>query len=154
MHPAFSVRRTLCLVVLAGMIGALAIHIQGCTVLGFTAGALVDNLSGKGTADRLITVKRGTSITVWTKEPRKFTGRFLGISAAKDSLQGQPPWRITPDSHIQLQTADETLVLLADSVVRVSVPVSSGKVVGTLAGIAVDGILIVAASYLAYTTAY
>ena len=128
---------------------AILTSINGCTAVGFGLGAVGDNVSGKGSTSRLAGVRTGVEITMWLTAGDKLSGVYRGnraasgeaatsaLPASTDSLA--PP----PGSVILLETREGVQEIPVSSVLRVSVPVASGKVIGTLVGLALD-VLIVA----------
>jgi hypothetical protein len=129
------------------MVGALAVHIEGCTAIGFTLGAVADQAAGKGPATKLLEVKPGTSITVWSRDGTQRSGQFMGIAGIQDSLlvihAGQPT---LTGARIRLVAHGSQIEVPADSVTRVSVPVRRGKVTGALVGLAADAAMVAVAA--------
>lgn len=115
----------------------------GCTAVGFGLGALVDADSGKGSAARLNDVHPGRNVTVWLRDGRRVQGRYLGrepVTPAPDL----DPFSAAAGT-IMLQTESETMRVAAGDVDRVSVPVTKGKVMGMVLGLAIDALILFAA---------
>ena len=138
---------SLALVVLGALI---SIQLTGCTAIGFGIGALTDRANGKGTANRLVTVHTGTSVTMWLRDGRRLDGRFLG---SRDSLSetpltqqpigdagSAPPLRAV----LLVGTNRGIQQILTQDVSRVSVPVMHGKVIGLISGLALDALFVYA----------
>src|SRR5262245_32487684 len=54
---------------------------SGCSVIGFTGGAMADAMSGKGNASRLeYNVQRGSRVTIWLTSGERLSGSFEGYS--------------------------------------------------------------------------
>jgi hypothetical protein len=131
-------------------IGALIVS-SGCTAVGFGAGALSDMSRGKGPPSSLWRVRSGVSITMWLRDGRKLDGVFRGHRsssagaaaperpAGTDSLAG--PRRAV----ILVDTKQGAQEIPFDDILRVSVPVASGKVIGTLLGLGLDTLFVLAA---------
>ena len=137
---------TLALIVPAAL---ATFQLTGCTAINFGIGALVDTAAGKGPPSRLVMVKPGTSVTMWTNDGRKLHGKFLG---SQDSLGGEAPVyaQASVNSYsavplrgiLNLRTDRGVEQVPIQDVRRVSVPMARGKVIGLVTGVAADGMMI------------
>lgn len=137
-------RHWLAPLVLVALAALLSAPLTGCTAIGFGVGAIVDSSVGKGSVDRLATVRPGTRVTMWLNDGRSLDGRYLG---RRDSLSETPDSTRTAVNDGAAGSLREVILLGTDEGVRqvpsgevrrVSVPVVSGKVIGLLTGLAVD----------------
>ena len=71
---------------------ALAVHVQGCTAIGFAIGAATDAGSGTGGPALLLDVKVGRPVTLLLWDGSTLEGRFAGW--ARDSADSLPSPRI------------------------------------------------------------
>jgi hypothetical protein len=138
-------------------IGA-AIASSGCTAIGFGAGALIDMNRGKGTASRLDGVRMYSRVTIWMRDGRKLDGIFAGreqssaAAATTAQLASADSLAALPRTMILLGTDQGTQKIPENDVARVSVPVASGKVTGTLVGLGLDIVSVILASLAAAET--
>lgn len=154
MLARFTWFRTLGLLLLLACVGALAVQVEGCTALGFTLGAFIDMENGKDSPERLVRVKPGTRITLWTADGGKHDGRFAGLTGADDSLLVGPQPPLPDGARIRIDGDLLQQSFRADSVTRISVPVVRGKVIGTLVGVAADVIILAVVVEAAYAESY
>jgi lysozyme family protein len=78
-------RQVICLVVLAAMTNMLG----GCSVVGFTAGAMIDEALEKKSSvapHKIDSLRKGKKITAYLKDGRRIEGRYRGLSDM-DSLE-------------------------------------------------------------------
>ena len=135
------------LVALAALLPTL---LTGCSLAGLVFGSIADEAAGKGTANRLVTVRPGTSVTMWLTDGSRLHGRFLGsrdsISEAPPSVRSSGVKRTAGALHavILLGTDRGVRQVPIDDVSRVSVPVKRGTVIGLVSGVVMDGLILLA----------
>ena len=136
----------------------LSTSISGCSVLGFSLGALSDHADGKGGPSHLLNARRGVHVTLWLNDGRKLTGVYedvlsqqgmVAVTAASDSVvvsgYGAAASPTPPFTDIVLLTdSGERDTIPAGSVVQVSIPNARGKVKGLIGGLVVDALLVAA----------
>jgi len=133
---------------LAMAVACASASLPGCTAVGFGIGAVRDAVTGKGPASRLVGVREGTRVTIWMRDGRRLHGRFEGYSAP-DSLLTMAAHAtdatVTPSkSMLLLRTGPGVEKLDVNDVTRVSVPVATGKIAGSIIGLAADAAMIAA----------
>jgi hypothetical protein len=150
---------------LGAALGLLSsISIPGCSLIGFTGGAVSDMVEGKGHASRLLRVRSGVRITLWLVDGRKGNGVFEGAFARDAASETEP---VTPSNgadatrsgdvaggaegrasmpfDVVISYRDGVLdTIPAENIRRVSVPVARGKVIGTLVGVTIDALVVAA----------
>jgi hypothetical protein len=143
-------RRLLPSIALVALAVLVSSSLTGCTAIGFGVGAMVDSTVGKGSANRLVTVRPGTSVTIWLNDGRRLHGRFLG---SRDSISESPVSAPPRGNNATSQSLRSVVLLGTDrgirqipigEVRRVSVPVMRGKVLGLVTGLTVDVLFLLA----------
>jgi hypothetical protein len=142
MRDTIPARRMLALAAIGVLCVTLAVHVQGCTAIGFMIGAAVDARDGSGGAALLLDVKVGRPVTLLLWDGRTLEGRFAGWSRdSTDSLAstgiGSPR-----GATVRLATQRGEIAVPAENIAKVSVTVNNGKIGGLLAGLAVDALVI------------
>lgn len=136
----------------------LSTSISGCSVMGFSLGALSDHAVGKGGPSHLLNARRGVHVTLWLNDGRKLTGVYedvlpqqgmVAVTAASDSVvvsgYGAAASPTPPFTGIVLLTnSGERDTIPAGSVERVSIPNARGKVKGLIGGLVIDALLVAA----------
>jgi hypothetical protein len=137
-------RRMLGLAAIGALCLALAVHVQGCTALGFTIGALADARAGSGSPALLLEVKVGRPVTLLLWDGRTLEGRFAGWS--RDSVDSLATTHMISarGATVRLATQGGEIALPAEDIAKVTISVSQGKIAGTLTGLAVDAAVITA----------
>jgi len=130
----------LVLIALLGLV--LAVHVQGCTALGYALGASADAQRGTGGPGLLTNVKPGRSVALRLLDGRLVAGRFTGWSP--DSLvRPSSADTLSPRGmRVHVATRRGEVAVPADSIVKVTIVVYGGRVAGTLVGMVGDGVVI------------
>jgi len=142
MNDMISARRLLVLGALAALCLVLMVHIEGCTLLGLAAGAAADAEHSHGGPALLLDIKVGRPVTLVLWNGRTLEGRFAGwtrdSAAAFDSTGMISPRGAT----VRLATEKGEIAVPAESIAKVSVSQHGGQMVGMLAGLAIDVMVI------------
>jgi len=161
--------RGLGLTAIAAFCASLAVSVPGCTILGIMAGAAADH-GGTGGFDKLMSVPVGTTVTLTLWDKSTVKGRFTGWSLdSTDTLGDMPvaetgssitapplpaasvrhavatprsPMPSMRDAYVHLDTNAGNVSVPAGSIALVSVPSNGAVVVGLLAGLTMDILVI------------
>lgn len=94
----------------------LAIHVQGCTVIGLTLGSMADRQRNVGGADLLLEVHPGQRMWLTLWDGRTLEGRFAGWShdsTAKPDSNGVYPAR---GAIVRFATRDGEVVIPTEAI--------------------------------------
>jgi hypothetical protein len=142
MRRTIPARRILLFAAIGALCVALAVHVQGCTAIGFAIGAASDARNGSGGPALLLDVKVGRPVTLLLWDGRTLEGRFAGWS--RDSVDSLAPARIVAPrgATVRLATRSGEIAVPTEDIAKVSVTVNGGKVGGLLIGLAVDAMVV------------
>jgi hypothetical protein len=141
MRTPVSIGRLLALAALGAMCASLTVSIQGCTVLGLMAGAAADK-GGTGGPDKLMTVPVGQQLTLTLWDHTSLEGRFMGWSPDSGALPATTGISSPRGAIVRLGTREGEVDVPTEKIALVSVPSNHAIVVGLLAGLAMDVLVI------------
>ena len=142
MRKTIPTRRMLALAAIGALCIALAVHVQGCTVIGLMIGATVDAQNGSGGPAFLLDVKVGRPVTLLLWDGRTLEGRFAGWS--RDSTDSLASTHIVSPrgATVRLATKSGEIAIPAENIAKVTISANSGKIGGLLTGLAVDAMVV------------
>jgi hypothetical protein len=144
MKSTIPARRMLGLAAIGALGLALAVHVQGCTAIGFAIGAVADARDGSGGPALLLEVKVGRPVTLLLWDGRTLAGRFAGWSRDSADSLATTHMISARGATVRLATERGELAVPAEDIAKVSISVSHGKLAGTLTGLMVDAAVITA----------
>ena len=142
MRKTIPARRMLALAAIGVLCVSLAVHVQGCTAIGFAIGAAADAQSGTGGPALLLDVKAGRPVTLLLWDGRTLEGRFAGWSRDTAVSLASTDIISSRGATVRLATKRGEVAVPAESIAKVSIMVNGGKLAGLLAGFAVDAMVI------------
>ena len=142
MRNTIPARRMLALAAIGALCVALAVHVQGCSAIGFTIGAATDVRDGSGGPALLLDVKVGRPVTLLLWDGRTLEGRFAGWS--RDSTDSLASTHIVSPrgATVRLATKSGEIAIPAENIAKVTISANSGKIGGLLTGLAVDAMVV------------
>lgn len=138
------VRRLLPFVGLVALCAFFAVQLEGCTAIGFAVGGIADAGGATGGPGKLVQIGTGQHVILDLWDGSRVEGRFLGWR--RDSAATPSPGEVVPPQGAGVRVMSDwgEVIVPVERVAQVTVPRNTGKVVGTLAGLAVDVIVICA----------
>jgi hypothetical protein len=135
-------RRAWALAGIATLALVMAIQLQGCTVVGLISGSALDERNGHGGVEFLATVRTGRPVTLTLWDGRTVHGRYLGWH--RDSTVTIPAGQMVSarGAILRIDTREGETEVPAEAVTRVAVAENGGKIIGLVAGLAMDAIVI------------
>ena len=139
-----------------GLMGTIFVLLAaGCTVLGFGAGAVVDQIRttryDPRSPDLVTGISLRTPVVLEMRDSTRIVGRYLGVEPDETADRGAPPGpeMDAGSQKVAILASNGALVKVAvDSIASLAVAAPKhGKLVGTLVGLGID---IAYAVYIAY----
>jgi len=142
MQCRIPIRRLLSFVGLGALCAIFAVQLEGCTVIGYVVGGMADAGNATGGPGRLVEVGTGQHVILDLWDGSRVEGRFLGWQRDSAATPEASEMVSPQGSRVRVRTDGGEVAVPVERVAQVTVLRNTGKVAGTLAGLAADVIVI------------
>jgi hypothetical protein len=131
-------RRIILVGAVIALCAPLIVSLQSCTVIGLSIGAAADARNGTGGPGLLMSVQVGRPVTLTLWNGRVLQGRFAGWSRDSSAAFASTDSIAPVGAMVRLQTGSGEIQVPTESIAKVEISVSRGKIGGALVGLAAD----------------